>query len=113
MIRNPSPGERKHGPHATAEERKAAADALKKARAFFDNDDLVTEPKALKSYRAPQAFVDIGFGVALEYDSDKFDGTPRIYRHDFTGKHRAFLSVDGSTLVFEPPWRLTKRGIEG
>lgn len=112
-TKNPSPGERKHGPHASADERIAAAAALKKARAFFGNDDLVTEPQALRSYRAPEAFVDIGDFVAIEYDSPKFDGTDRIYRHEGTRKRRCLLSIDGSTMVFDPPFKLTKRGIEG
>jgi hypothetical protein len=111
--KNPSPGERKHGPHASADERIAAAAALKKARAFFGNDDLVTEPQALRSYRAPEAFVDIGDFVAIEYDSPKFDGTDRIYRHEGTRKRRCLLSIDGTTMVFDPPFKLTKRGIEG
>lgn len=112
-TKNPSPGERKHGPHASADERIAAAAALKKARAFFGNDDLVTEPQALRSYRAPEAFVDIGDFVAIEYDSPKFDGTDRIYRHEGTRKRRCLLSIDGTTMVFDPPFKLTKRGIEG
>ncbi len=111
--KNPSPGERKHGPHASADERIAAAAALKKARAFFGNDDLVTEPQALRSYRAPVAFVDIGDFVAIEYDSEKFDGKDRIYRHEGTRKRRCLLSIDGTTMVFDPPFKLTKRGIEG
>lgn len=112
-TKNPSPGERKHGPHASADERIAAAAALKKARAFFGNDDLVTEPQALRSYRAPEAFVDIGDFIAIEYDSPKFDGTDRIYRHEGVRKRRCLLSIDGSTMVFDPPFKLTKRGIEG
>lgn len=112
-VKNPSPGERKHGPHASAEERKAAALALKKARAFFDNDNLVTEPQRLKAYKPPQAYVDIGDFIAIEYDSHKFDGKQRIYRHESQSKKRCLLSVDGSTMIFDPPLKLTKRGIEG
>lgn len=111
--RNPSPGERKHGPHASADQRIAAAKALKKARDFFGNDDLVTEPRRLKTYRPPEAFVDVGLFVAIEYDSEKFDGEPRIYRHDITKKRRLLISVDGSTIIVDPPLKLTKRGIEG
>jgi hypothetical protein len=112
-TKNPSPGERKHGPHASADQRIAAATALKKARAFFDNDDLVTEPRGLKSYKMPSAFVDVGLFVAIEYDSSKFDGESRIYRHDITKKRRLLISVDGSTMIIDPPLKLTKRGIEG
>lgn len=112
-TKNPSPGAIKHGPHASADQRKAAAAALKKARAFYGNDDLVTEPQALKTYRAPNAFVDLGDLVAIEYDSKKFDGEQRIYRHESERKRRCLMSVDGSTVVFDPPFKLTKRGIEG
>lgn len=113
MVKNPSPGERKHGPHATADQRKEEAAALKKARAFYGNDDLVTVPRVLKSYKAPSAFVDIGDAVALVYGSDKFDGEYRVYEHEVTKKRRMLISVDGSTIVFDPPLKLTKRGIEG
>lgn len=112
-TKNPSPGEREHGIHATASQRIAAAKALKKARDFYDSDDLVTVPKQLKGYQTPAAFVEIGDFVALEYDSDKFDGKPRIYRHEATKKRRFLMSVDGSTIIAWPPFKLTKRGIEG
>jgi len=113
IVKNPSPGERQHGPHASADQRIAAAKALKKARDFYDSDDLVTVPRELKGYKTPTAFVEIGDFVALEYDSDKFDGKPRIYRHEATRKRRFLMSVDGSTIIAHPPFKLTKRGIEG
>jgi len=113
ITKNPSPGERKHGPHATADQRKAAALALKKARDFYGTDELTTEPRPLKGYRMPDAFVDLGDVIALEYDSEKFDGEQRIYRHEATQKRRLLMSVDGSTLIVWPPFKLTKRGIEG
>jgi hypothetical protein len=112
-TKNPSPGERKHGPHASADERIAAAAALKKARAFYGNDDLMTEPQKLKSYKMPEAFLDAGDLVAVEYDCEKFDGESRIYRHEITQKRRLLISVDGSTMIIDPPLRITKRGIEG
>lgn len=112
-TKNPSPGERKHGPHASADQRIAAAAALKKARAFFGNDELVTDPKVLKGYVPPTAFVDVGLLASIVYDSDKFDGEPRLYEHECTGRHRLLISVDGSTMVVTPPLKLTKRGIEG
>ena len=111
--KNPSPGVRKHGEHASADQRIEAKKALEKARAFYGNDNLTTEPKALKSYVPPVAFVDVGIGVAIEYDSDKFDGKYRIYRHEFTKKRRLLISTDGSTIIIDPPLKLTKRGIEG
>lgn len=113
MTKNPSPGERKHGPHASADERIAARQALEKARAFYGNDDLVDEPRELKGFKLPEAFLDAGIAVAVEYDCIKFDGRSRIYRHEFTRKRRLLISVDGSTMIFDPPLRITKRGIEG
>jgi hypothetical protein len=102
--RNPG-GYGDHGPEERA--------ALKKAKAFFGNDALVTEPKPLRGYVAPSAAVEIGELVALEYDSHKFDGKSRIYRHDVTGKRKMFISIDGSTIIIQPPLKVTKRGIEG
>lgn len=113
ITANPSPGERQHGLHASATQRKAAADLLKKARAFYGSDELTTVPRPLKGYKAPEAFVELGDMVALEYDSNKFDGKGRIYRHDATHKRRLLMSLDGSTIIVWPPFKLTKRGIEG
>lgn len=110
---NPSPGERKHGPHASADERLAALEAVKAATAFYGNAELATKAKKLRGYKAPLAFVDIGDAVALEYDSDKFDGKPRIYRHECEVKRKMLISTDGSTVVFSPPFKVTKKGIEG
>lgn len=114
VSKNPgSPGARKYGPHASAGQRKASAALLAKARAFYGNDDLVTIPQPIKSYRPPDAFVDLGEIVALEYDSIKFDGESRIYRHEATHKRRLLMSLDGGTFIVYPPFKLTKRGIEG
>lgn len=110
---NPSPGEMKHGPHASADQRIAERDALEAATAFYGSEALATKPRKLKGYKLPKAFVDVGDFVALEYDSDKFDGKARIYRHEGEVKRKVLLSVDGSTAVFTPPFNLTSRGIEG
>lgn len=107
--KNPSPGEMIAGPHASAAVRKAMAKAL----AWYGRDDLVTEPQILKSYNAPEAVVEIGTCIALEYESHKFDGKDRIYRHECTVKRRMFISPDGSTIIVWPPFKVTKRGIEG
>lgn len=103
-TRNPG-GYGDHGPEERA--------ALKKARAFYGDDSLVTQPKPLRGYVAPNAAVEIGELVAIEYDSNKFDGEPRIYRHDVTKKRKMFISIDGSTIIIQPPLKVTKRGIEG
>lgn len=94
-----------HGPEERA--------ALKKAKAWYGDEELVTEPKPLRGYSAPTAAVEIGTITAIEYDSNKFDGKGRIYRHDVTKKRKLFISLDGSTLIVWPPFKVTKRGIEG
>jgi len=91
-------------PHKTAE---------KKAREFYGKPELSTKPRTLKGYEAPEAFIHIGKIAALEYDCDKYDGKPRIWRHEATKERNLYLSVDGSTLVVDPPFKVTKRGIEG
>ena len=108
-IKNPSPGEIVFGEHASAEERKMLAKAL----AFMGDEKLLTEPRLLKSYKAPQAMIEIGDLVALEYDSIKWDGKSRIFRHESDVKRKFLISPDGQTIVVIPPFRITKRGIEG
>jgi len=90
------------------EERKAKA----KAKAWYRDKSLVTKPERI-AYKAPSAVVEIGQLVAIEYASDKFDGTMRTYRHDVTMVRRICISPDGSTIVVDPPLRVTTRGIEG
>lgn len=87
--------------------------ATKKALAWFRRPELVTAPEVLKGYTAPEAVVEIGEILAIEYRSDKFDGVSRDYRHDVTKHRRLFLSPDGGTIVVWPPFRVTTRGIEG
>lgn len=108
-VSNPSPGEMVFGKHASAEQRQMLAKAL----AFMGDKDLVTEPKILKSYKAPSAMIEIGDLVALEYDSIKWDGKSRIFRHESDVKRKFLISPDGQTIVVIPPFRITKRGIEG
>lgn len=110
---NPSPGEMKHGPHASAAQRIAERDALEAASAFYGSEKLLTKARKLKGYTAPTAFVDIGDFVSIVYDSDKFDGIKRIYEHEGEVKRKVLMSTDGSTAVFNPPFKLTGRGIEG
>lgn len=90
----------------------AVGKAVKKAKAWNQNDDLVTEP-ILIDWNPPESAIDVGQIVAIEYLSDKFDGVKRIYRHEVTKKRKLFLSLDGSTLIVDPPFKITKRGIEG
>lgn len=114
-VGNPSPGEFLHGPHASAAERIAAKEALEAASAFYGREDLVTKPRKLRRFKMPTAFVDIGDFVAIEYDSDKFDGKPRIYRHEGEKKRRILMSKGGeyTVMIFSPAFGLTEKGIEG
>jgi len=86
--------------------------AIAKAREWFGRDDLVTEPESLP-WTPPQAAVEIGQLVAIEYASDKWTGKEVIYRHEFEEERRMAISLDGTTIVVFPPFRITKRGIEG
>ena len=90
----------------------ATRKAVAKARAWFRKDSLLTEPQTMP-YTPPGAVVEIGTILALEYASNKFDGRLRAYRHDVTQERRMFLSPDGSTIIVDPPFRITTRGIEG
>lgn len=87
--------------------------ALKKAEDFYGDSSLVTEARELKGYVTPESFIDIGTIESIMYESDKFDGELRLYEHEVTKKRRMLLSTDGSTAIFWPPFKLTKRGIEG
>jgi hypothetical protein len=85
---------------------------MKKAKAWFGNDELVTEPELI-DWKPPSAVVHIGRMVAIEYESDKFDGTRRVYRHEVTQFRELLLSPDGTCLIVLPGFKVTKRGIEG
>jgi hypothetical protein len=115
--KNPSPGAIAHGPHATATQRRAALNAEKKARAWFDNESLVTGAKVLKSFDFEKViaggFVEIGEILKLDYLSNKYNGKQTAYTHEITKKRRLFISADGSTLVIWPPLKVTSRGIMG
>jgi hypothetical protein len=86
--------------------------AIKKARAWFRDDALVTEPEVVHR-DLPKAFVHIGQWEAIEYASDKFDGKKASYRHEVTGVRQFYISPDGSTLIVDPPFKVTTLGIEG
>ena len=90
----------------------AKAKATKKAKAWFQDENLVTKPQVI-DWTPPESAVHIGQFVAIEYLSDKFDGTKRIYRHEVTKVRQMLLSPDGSTIIVDPPFKVTKRGIEG
>lgn len=91
---------------------KAARIARKKAEAWFWEKDELTEPMELQGYHPPTSGILVGEIVAIEYRSRK-DGTAKVYRHDVTKKRDLIISVDGSTLIINPAFKITKRGIEG
>lgn len=111
-VKNPSPGERLYGEHASAAQRKAAAASHKKALAWHRDPKLVDSPQMFE-WEPPSSFVDIGTIAAIEYESTKFDGKSRLYRHECSKKRRLLLSTCGSVLLVFPPFRVTTRGIEG
>ena len=86
--------------------------AQAKALAWFRKESLVTDPVTL-AIDLPRAYVHIGSIEAIEYQSDKFDGKARSYRHDVVKHRELYLSPDGSTMIVDPPFKVTTRGIEG
>lgn len=88
------------------------AKATKKAKAWNGKESLLTAPKKIKVADSHE-FVEVGPIVAIEYESNKFDGTTRVYRHDVTKKRILHLSTDGEVILIKPGFKVTKRGIEG
>lgn len=86
--------------------------AKKKAAAWYQRPDLVTEPRKVKLPGTVEA-VEIGRIVAIEYESDKYDGKLRVWRHEVTKPRALHISADGKVMVVLPGFKVTKRGIEG
>lgn len=93
--------------------RSARSKAEKKARDWYQREDLTTEARPIRGYKIPTAYVEVGRIVAIEYESDKYDGKRKVWRHEVTKKRALHVSTDGSTLVVQPGFKITKRGIEG
>lgn len=108
----PARGRAKKNP-GYGENREVERKALAKARDWFGDDALVSEPKPLRAFEGPMAAVEIGQIIAIEYLSFKFDGKNRVYRHEFTKKRKLYVAIDGSLMAVQPPFKVTKRGIEG
>jgi len=87
-------------------------EAIKAAGKWFGDPDLVTEPESF-TWTPPKAAVEIGNIVAIEYASNKWTGEEHVYRHEFEEIRRMAISPDGSTIVVDPPFLITDRGIEG
>jgi len=101
-----------YGSHTKSEEA-AIKRSAEKALNWYGKNGLVNATKVLRGFEFPQSFVDAGTIAAIEYESDKFDGKERLFRHDVTQKRRMLISADGSTIIVWPPFKITKRGIEG
>lgn len=87
-------------------------EAIQAAGKWFGDPQLLTEPETI-AWRPPTAAVEIGNLVAIEYASNKWTGNETVYRHEFEEIRRMAISPDGSTIVVDPPFRITERGIEG
>ena len=96
LFENPTPGRK----------------AEKKAAAWFQRENLTTGARTIRLPDTVEA-VEIGRIVAIEYESDKYDGKKRIWRHEVTQKRDLHVSTDGKVLVVLPGFKITKRGIEG
>jgi hypothetical protein len=82
----------------------------KKAESWFQRK--ATNAKTLEIPDVLEA-IEVGEIVAIEYRSTKYDGRPRIWRHEVTKPRKLFISRDGRVLVVLPGFKITKRGIEG
>jgi len=92
--------------------RDARKKALARAAAWFGNDKLLTEP-ALVKIADDLALIEVGRIVAIEYESKKYDGKTRVYRHNVVKTRILYISTDGEVLIIKPGLKITKRGIEG
>jgi len=90
----------------------SGAKATKKAQAWYGKENLVTNASRV-SIPDSLELVEVGTILAIEYESKKFDGRSRAYRHDVTKKRTLYISTDGTVLVIKPGFKITKRGIEG
>jgi hypothetical protein len=96
LFDNPTPGSR----------------AVKKARAWYQQETLVSGAQTIKLPDTVEA-VEIGKIISITYESDKYDGKKRLWKHDVTGDRTLHISTDGKVLVVLPGFKVTKRGIEG
>ncbi len=86
--------------------------ALKKAAAWYQDERLVD---GVKTIRLPQTVeaVEVGKLISITYESDKYDGKKRLWKHDVTGDKTLHISADGKVLVVLPGFQVTKQGIKG
>jgi len=96
LFENPAPGSK----------------AVKKAAAWYQKESLTTGAETIRLPQTVEA-VKIGKIVSITYESDKYDGRKRLWKHDVTGDRDLHISTDGKVLVVLPGFKVTKRGIEG
>lgn len=67
----------------------------------------------------PDKFIHIGKAVSLIYESDKFDGKPRLYKHDFKKHGNVLAKPEGKSgfsdliLMTNLKFKIKKEGITG
>lgn len=86
--------------------------AEKKAKAWYQMERLETGAKTIRLPDTVEA-VEIGKIISITYESDKYDGRKRLWKHDVTGDRTLHISTDGKVMVVLPGFKITKRGIEG
>lgn len=86
--------------------------ALKKAAAWYQKESLLDGVQTIKLPHTVEA-VKIGRIVSITYESDKYDGRKRLWKHDVTGHKELHISADGKVLVVLPGFQVTKQGIKG
>lgn len=95
----------------------SAKDATKKAarvRIAFQGEPVDKAVRVKKP--SPRALVSLGRAIAIEYESDKFngggDGEKAIYRHEFHKSDILATDQDAKTLyIIGPKLRVNSRGI--
>ena len=86
--------------------------ALKKAGAWYQKESLVDGVETIRLPHTVEA-VKIGKIISITYESDKYDGRKRLWKHDVTGDKDLHISADGKVLVVLPGFQVTKQGIKG
>lgn len=86
--------------------------ALKKAAAWYQDENLVDGVKTIRLPHTVEA-VEVGKLISITYESDKYDGKKRLWKHDVTGDKTLHISADGKVLVVLPGFQVTKQGIKG
>jgi len=88
------------------------ATALKKAKAWYQKESLVDGVQTIRLPHTVEA-VKIGKLISLTYESEKYDGRKRLWKHDVTGDKDLHISADGKVLVVLPGFVVTSQGIKG